>query len=209
MQHDLSIFNTLIKNQARKFKPSSVTSQEDIEQECWLKLWEVMPHLQEVSTTEVLFMASTILSNHVTDVIRKSRTRSHINCRFEPPMEIDIEDAIANQLYEFSTTVPQHLLPADEVCEFRQLVDDIREWAVSKGDPTKKLAIELVDPSDETLQAWSEVNESDRYKNAEILPPATLGKILDMSKPSVCKIMQEMKFYLQTIGYQPDSIAVH
>ncbi len=228
--HHLGKFDRLVGSIARKTYQKAVKTQfknyqcaEDVAQELRLKLWTVMPTLEKVTNKEVYALAKTILERTAIDLVRKNKTREHLNCFFTLPSdktiscqiggeqldEADIEDAIK---YEMMSIADGFAPGTDQesVYSYKELLNEMLEWSSNKDPQTKRFIKEMINPSNTTLRTWKRmVEKHPHYKSFHSIPPYTYAKILKISKLKVSRIMHRLREHLTEVGMQPGLLEVH
>ena len=213
MRGDLSRYDDFITTLSNKYVKDSLSDSDDIQQELRLKLIEILPRLQTISEDDKRVYVYSVFRNHIRSIQRKSITRSPVNRKLEMKSEnnqtaaneADVftwEDAADRAFMTMKEYVPNNFVSQTESCAYAELVTHINDWVETVGGVTKTVVHEMLNPSDSTLQEWARMVEKfPTYRKFHFIPPKSLSKILGISYSTVMKKMEDLKYYLQAVGY--------
>lgn len=220
--HELAELTDVVKSVARKSRRGFLANYEveDLEQECWLKLVEVLPDLRYVNVKELRSMVYTILDRHMIGMVRKQRTRHLINQKMPMRSERSMyglhgqhfaEQQFADQamykaledtITDIDGVIPEHFLSQEQIFAYKELVQELVSWSQSKNALTKRLVKEMVDPSDKTLRTWHDMVEKyPHYKAFQQIPPISFAQIFGVNKLRIFRIVKEMRAHLVEQGF--------
>lgn len=221
----LQQFSSLVRSKAKKYPGDPLQNSEDIEQELWMKLMQVIPTLETIPPEELFAFASTVLNNHIRDLIRKSKTRAHLNHKLrlgnvtsinegsvDSLSDFDFEDMVIHELEELhgamiERTSPVPYTPEDYVLR-KQLEDEILGWANTQEPKTRRFLNEFVRPSDETLDVWDQMVDSNpHYKTYDHIPPGSFAKIHGLSRVKIVRVMKRLRNHLIDQGFVQPKVA--
>lgn len=207
---DLSIFRSLVKREVKFIREDKFLDSDDIEQECWLKIWSILPKFTHIPEVELKAIVSTSLINHRKDMFRKNRTREHINVSFNFPSNNSgnssgseesstLEDnIITNNNISFLGSVPAHLISPEQYASYSGLVDELIEWSNGQCGLTQKVVKALVDPDDQFLKEWHDSIKDNvsRYRYYHYIPPSSLAKHFGVSKLTISRVVKKIRLFL-------------
>jgi hypothetical protein len=219
--HELSLFNGVVKAMAGRYKADSLHNSQDIEQECWLKIWQVKSKLDTMPPDEATVFAHVAIKNHVAGIVNKSRVRSHLNRKLKPKAgsfselqnltasptsegseEINLQDIMDNMIQRLDGSMPMHRLTQEQITSYRKLVDELLAWSNDQSGTTRKLVQEMIEPGDNTLTIWEQMTERHpAYKSYPSIPPSSFSDILGCSKITISRIIHRMREHLEELGY--------
>jgi DNA-directed RNA polymerase specialized sigma24 family protein len=189
---------TTIENVIKHFRYQNKIDKDDLHQELWLKVTEVMPTLEAVSEDEVCALAFVVLKNHVNDIFRKNKTRENINCMVEIG-EISFNDFADSMMHKAGNK----FLNSYNNLEHKDIVRILEAYYETVNPRIQHFFRELFNPSDATLEKWEVLKEEVRmYQQFDSIPPNTLGKFLGIPPVTVKKAMDELKHHFSCYGYK-------
>jgi hypothetical protein len=215
--YDLSQFSKLVKGTSSRYKTDSVVSLEDVEQECWLKIVENMPRVQQIPPKEVDQFVFVMLRNHVSSMKNASMRRANLNIhlRYEeedlPELDdndpLTIDDIMDRAIVSLDASIPEHRMSQEQVYSYQELVKRLLLWSNGKTGKAPQFVKEMVDPSEETLKTWNGMVEKHPYlKSFHSIPPASFAKIIGCSKTTIARIISDLREYLDDFEYEHNTV---
>lgn len=211
---DLAKFDHLVGSIARKANVNVIISQEDVKQELFLKLWKILPDIQDMPDADIFSYVKTILKNHLTDIVRFHSRRpdtSEYSNEAAQGIGQEVESMVRNEISDASDILNgSRMVSPDDALELKELNHLIDSYINSLTDPEAKLYLrESLNPSEDTLDKWEAlVLTYPRYQTYTTIPPTTLAKILGIDQKKYYKVINAFEAYLHQFGYRSHTLRV-
>lgn len=209
MKVSLDMFKGIVTRISRDCPKNNLLDQEDLQQELYLKLLEVMPRIEEANEDTVFALAKAILGNKATDLIRFHARRNNINATMvaesrEEEVEFSLEDMICDEAFDEDKMVSSFCFPsADTMMESTELMTLITDWASTRSDKIQAYIREAIIPSQETMDKWEAMCEAyPRYRHFTFIPPKTLATMCGLTEKDIYREIEDgLGSFLRMNGY--------
>jgi len=189
--------------------------QDDIASELWIHIFENMPQFESLEDNEIKALASTILKNKSISLYRKHSSKTKKSVSFvvttQDDVELSLENILSLEMINLGLKIFDrglHHLNQCEILEYKELVSVIEKWANNQDKLAKKLVLEILNPSEDTLVKWRGLVEKfSIYRSYEYIPYCSFTRILGISRPKIIKVMKALRAYLESV-YQEDFAAI-
>lgn len=205
----------LLKNVVSKWSSASLGTnsyidKDDLTQECWAKVVEVLPlpKYRDLPEDDLKRIFNTILGNKIRDISKKSQIRPDAS-KLHPTV---LNDIINDSLYDAFGSLNYTIcvdLGEDQEKLFRleRLKHEIMEFAGTQNPRLLQFYNILIDPPQDILDRWEKMKEeSTCYRAFDYIPPYTVGKMLGIESRIVKKALNRLYKYLLNTGYDMGSI---
>lgn len=177
---------------------------EDIEQELWCKVLQVLPTIdwERFNKSQVFAYMSKSLKSYTNDLSRKNDPRkNYILGDFDC---FDVSKITTEEIDRVYGLISKPAYPSPStVIKFKELKKHIYNWLSRKDEKTKIFITQCITPTKEIRQRWAELAKSypPKYKNFDKPPIHTLAKLLGMTQSEYMKIINSLRRYLIGHGY--------
>jgi len=178
---DLSEFGPIVGRIVNSPQFESI-EKEDLEQYLWEKWLTVYPSVKDKEQIEQFKICKTVLTNAAIDLSRKETRRLK---RESIKDDIDVLSYLSigtngEENIDHSYVDP---ITGYHIVSERQLFNLIMAWSYQQSNKIQYFIKQCLDPDYWVLEKWQEMREDNtRLWNYSVIPPASLCKILGISK---------------------------
>lgn len=194
---NLREFEPLVKGVSKR--ATNLMTQEDTEQDLWVKLLEVMPRLRALPEEEVRAFAHTTLSNEVKDLIRGEKVR----VEGRSVGELNLDEVAREGLDLLSDVVSIDLTSQYDFVAYRELTEALTSWAERQTDFVAELVSELLNPTDRVHVAWKDMAKRHpaAYANCAAVPRQAYATAFGVPRERVERALKKIRQFLIQSGY--------
>ena len=188
---DLFDFESIVQSVSQKIQIRN-HEPEDVKQELYIKLLEVMPTFEKLPSQDAIKLCKRVLKNYAIDLYRKEH-----GYRIKRDL-VSITDLEASIMCEVDAILGVYEAECEEIFAMKEMKGLVLKWASKQTDDVKTFLNELVNPSDQIKEKYLQNTKS---FNCEFISPHHLRKIMGMSAGKWRRIQDQLQRYLTAHGY--------
>lgn len=206
---EIQKFEPIIRSLAKQYQINEIYTPEDVAQELRIKVLKVLPLLKDVPEKEIYGCIKTILKNRAHSLYYHQRYRPDTSPRMkESRMTVDGHNPVTD--YSDGSVSNHHGSVGPNQYRTLQLKNVrvvIAKYLETADEVTKNFVSNLIEPSDEVVNAWKQrAAKSRRYMNMDTPPPHALRQILGVGNSKCSRIIYELRVHLNRHGIHGSEI---
>lgn len=196
---DISNLKPLVEKMARENFVNITVGEDDVVQELWCKIIQLLPSLSELSEDHAFRYIKVCLGNLIKD-IKYSEMRTPGSSQYSL-QEVDLSEAVGGEISSIFEKISDH--NQEDFLSAKELHNIVMVWSANQSNLIKTFVKERMDSSKEIEAIWEEkLKTSPRCKNAKSIPIWSLLNILGINeKEYYKKIRTDLALHLEQHGY--------